>query len=238
MHACMHVCMYVLQHWDQLGFRDFFTTKKQLKTVQDYYLEINGVLSFLERCNYHTKDIDGLPSLYKDILKFFNELKTLMRSYSTTKKFLLDGSQYSSGNGLTAILVIQDLLNSNGQFMSYQEFKNKYACKMYFLQSYQVVSTIPKHLATKAKNTVPLFQLDDLTTIYISKAKTRDIYCSFNTKAHTRCDNGTQGRTATWEGVRALGTNDQWVFCFLRVTNYRLWCFNTSEFCSKGYFPE
>ena len=115
-----------------------------------------------------------------------------MRSYSTTKKFLLDGSSYSSGNGLTAILVIQDLLNSNGQFMSYQEFENKYACKMYFLQSYQVVSTIPKHLATKAKNTVPLFQLDDLTTIYISKAKTRDIYCSFNTKAHTRCDNGTK----------------------------------------------
>ena len=44
----------------------------------------------------------------------------------------------------------------------------------------------------KRKTQYPLFQLDDLTTIYISKAKTRDIYCSFNTKAHTRCDNGTQ----------------------------------------------
>ena len=52
-------------------------------------------------------------------------------------------------------LFIQDLLNSNGQFMSYQEFKNKFACKTNFLQFYQVVSAIPKHLVTKAKNTVP-----------------------------------------------------------------------------------
>ena len=52
-------------------------------------------------------------------------------------------------------LFTQDLLNSNGQFMSYQEFKNKFACKTNFLQFYQVVSAIPKHLVTKAKNTVP-----------------------------------------------------------------------------------
>jgi len=34
-------------------------------------------LIFLLRCNYNPKYIDGLPSFYKDILKFFNELKTL-----------------------------------------------------------------------------------------------------------------------------------------------------------------
>ena len=39
--------------------------------------------------------------------------------------------------------------------MSYQEFKNKYGSKTNFLQFYHVVSAIPKHLATKAKNTVP-----------------------------------------------------------------------------------
>ena len=82
------------------------------------------------------------------------------------------------------ILFIQDLLNSNGQFMSYQEFKNKFACKTNFLQFYQVVSAIAKHLVTKAKNTIPpeselyfenspLFQLDDLTAIHLGKVKTR-----------------------------------------------------------------
>jgi len=91
------------------------------------------------------------------------------------------------GKPIFIILFIQDLLNSNGQFMSYQEFKNKYACKTNFLQFYQVVSAIPKHLATNAKNTVPpesepfienspLFQLDDLTESHLGKAKTKDFF--------------------------------------------------------------
>ena len=99
------------------------------------------------------------------------------------------------------ILFIQDLLNSNGQFMSFQEFMNKSACKTNFLQFYQVISAIPKHLVTKAKNTVtlesepyiengPFFQLDDLTAIHLGKAKTRDFYCLFNKKIHTRCQTG------------------------------------------------
>ena len=85
--------------------------------------------------------------------------------------------------------------------MSYQEFKNKFACKPNFLQFYQVVSAIPKHLVTKAKNTVPpeselyienspLFQLDDQTAIHLGKAKTRDFYCLFNKKIHTRSQTG------------------------------------------------
>ena len=99
------------------------------------------------------------------------------------------------------ILSIQDLLNSNGQFISYQEFKNKFACKTNFLQFYQVVSAIPKHLVTKAKSTVPpeselytenspLFQLDDQTAIHLGKAKTKDFYSLFNKKTHTRCQTG------------------------------------------------
>ena len=39
--------------------------------------------------------------------------------------------------------------------MTYQEFKNKFASKTNFLQFYQVVSAIPKHLVMKAKNTAP-----------------------------------------------------------------------------------
>ena len=74
-------------------------------------------------------------------------------------------------------------------------------CKTNFLQFYQVISAIPKHLVTKAKNTVtlesepyiengPFFQLDDLTAIHLDKAKTRDFYCLFNKKIHTRCQTG------------------------------------------------
>ena len=46
---------------------------------------------------------------------------------------------------------IQDLLNSNGQLLSFQEFINKYDCNTNFLQFYQVTSAIPKCLVIKAR---------------------------------------------------------------------------------------
>ncbi len=94
---------------------------------------------------------------------------------------------------------LNNLLKSNGQIMTYQEFKNKFAYKTNFLQFYQVVSAIPKHLVTKAKNTVPperelyienssFFQLDDLTAIHLGKAKTKDFYCLLkDVRAHCYC---------------------------------------------------
>ena len=111
--------------------------KKNWKTIPDYYLGRYGGLSFLLRCTYCTKYIDGLPSFCKVILMFFNELKTLY-NYDrgqdmilfNNKEILVGGkpifiSEWFNNN----ILFIQDLLDSNGQLMSYQEFKNKFACK-------------------------------------------------------------------------------------------------------------
>ena len=73
------------------------------------------------------------------------------------------------------ILLIQDLLNNNGQFLTYQEFRSKYPCKTNFLQFYQVITAIPKHLVTKAKNTeTPEGELDDSTQIHLEKTKTSD----------------------------------------------------------------
>ena len=125
------------------------------------------------------------------------------------KKILVGGKpifirEWSNNN----ILSVQKLLNSNGQFMFFQEFKNKSACKTNLLQSYQVISAIPKNLVTKAKNTVPLeselnienspfFQLDDLTAIHLGKANTRDFYCLLNKKIHTRGQTGPTKWTQT-----------------------------------------
>jgi len=43
------------------------------------------------------------------------------------------------------IFSIRDLLNSNGQLLSFQEFKNKYDCNTNFLQFYQVTIAIPEY---------------------------------------------------------------------------------------------
>lgn len=50
------------------------------------------------------------------------------------------------------ILSIQDLLNSNGQLLSCQEFNNTYACNTNFVQ---VTSAVPKYLVIKARSTEP-----------------------------------------------------------------------------------
>ena len=123
------------------------------------------------------------------------------------------------------ILFIQDLLNNNGQFISYQEFKNKYTCKTNFLQFYQVVSAISKHLVTKAKTTVPpesepfiesgpLFQLDDLTEIHLGKAKTNYLYQIFNKKTYTRCHAG----PPKWNQTMQLD-GDTWKKIFTSLKN-------------------
>ena len=47
------------------------------KTVPDYYLKGIGGLNFLLRCNYDEKYLTSLPVFYRNILKYFRELKTL-----------------------------------------------------------------------------------------------------------------------------------------------------------------
>ena len=183
--------------------------RKNWKTVPDYYLGKYGGLRFLLRCNYDIKYIEGLPMFYKDILKYFNDLKTLYcyekgqdMVIFNNKEILVGGkpvfiSEWFNSN----ILLIQDLLNNNGQFLTYQEFRSKYPCKTNFLQFYQVITAIPKHLVTKAKNTETpegelytgdnlLFELDDSTQIHLEKTKTSDFYRLFNNKIHTENQTG------------------------------------------------
>ena len=114
-------------------------------------------------------------------------------SYLITKKFSSEKFSFDSN-----VLSIQDLLNSNGQLLSFQEFKNRYACTTNFLQFYKVISAIPKYLVMKTRNKEPLenelytannflFQLNDSTQIQLEKAKTGDFYGLLNRKIHTVC---------------------------------------------------
>jgi len=47
------------------------------KTVPDYYPRKFGGLNFLLMCNYDAKYIKSIPLFYRNILVYFNELKTL-----------------------------------------------------------------------------------------------------------------------------------------------------------------
>jgi len=207
--------------------------RKNWKMVPDYYLGKYDGLRFLLRCNYDIKYIEGLPMFYKDILKYFNDLKTLY-SYEkgqdmvifNNKEILVGGkpvfiSEWFNSN----ILLIQDLLNTNGQFLTYQEFRNKYPCKTNFLQFYQVITAIPKHLVTKAKNTETpegelytgdnlLFELDDSTQVHLEKTKTSDFYRLLNNKIHTENQTG----PTRWNNTMKLD-REAWKKIFASLEN-------------------
>ena len=135
------------------------------KTVPDYYLRQFGGLNFLPRFNYDAKYIKSIPLFYRNILVYFNELKTLYSFdqaqdiiYSTTKKYLLTVKPFLSGNG-----------------------SKKYPV------------TIPKHLLAKAKSTKPInkelysdsnfsLQLNESINLYLNKIKTSDFYRLLCTK--------------------------------------------------------
>ena len=66
-----------------------------------------------------------------------------------------------------------------------------------FFRCYQVISAIPKHLLTKARNEALIkkelyfnntfnFQFDESTQIDLIKIRTSDFYKVFNTKTHSR----------------------------------------------------
>ena len=118
-------------------------------------------------------------------------------------------------NGSTVIfLSIRDLLNSNGQLLSFQEFNNKYDCNTNFLQFYQATSAIPKYLVIKARNAERLenelytrknflFHLDDSAQTQLNNAKTRDFYVLLIRKIHTVCQTGPMN----WNSITRLDEN-------------------------------
>ena len=50
------------------------------------------------------------------------------------------------------VVSIKDLLNNDGNFLTFKEFSDKYGCQTNFLRYYQIISAIPNRLLTKAKD--------------------------------------------------------------------------------------
>ena len=120
------------------------------------------------------------------------------------------------------IFLVQDLLQENGQFLTFPEFIKKYEVKCNFLNYIQVVSTIPKHLLNKAKEVQVdkstflaenAFQLSPNTVIDLHKLKSKDYYWLLIDKDNVEIK-------ACSKRVRDVQTVDlQLDTCFNRVKN-------------------
>ena len=69
------------------------------------------------------------------------------------KEILIDGKPFFIREWFAkGIISIKDLLQENGQFLTYEEFQRKNSCKTNFLNFYEGLSAIPKYLLFKARN--------------------------------------------------------------------------------------
>ena len=162
-----------------------------------------GGLNFLLRCNYDTKYLEHLPIFYKNILEFFNELKTLYRYDQAedlilfnNKEILVGGTSVYLSDWIKRDVSIKDMLKEDGSYLSFQEFSEKFSRQTNFLQYYQIITAIPNHLLLKARlidivnkpfftRNDPYFPLNNNVQINLEKAKSRDFYQLLNNQTHT-----------------------------------------------------
>lgn len=182
------------------------------KSIPDHFFKKLGGLNFLLRCNYDVKYVDPkLPSFYKDILSFCAELKSKYKyeqGHETilfnNRAILIEGKPFFLREWFSkGIICIKDLLNENGQVMSFHEFETKYGCNTNFLNFYQVIKAIPEILLTRARNMEPpikehllgnytKLQLAENISIDLRKAKAKDFYWLLNTKINNTLPSGPQ----------------------------------------------
>ena len=117
------------------------------KSIPDFFFKKLGGLNFLLRCSFDTKYLDPkLPVCYKDILRFFSDIKSIYNYAQGQETILFNNKDILIGWKpfflrewfFKGIIYIQDLLNENGQRLSFQEFQMKYDCRTNFLNFYQV----------------------------------------------------------------------------------------------------
>ena len=141
---------------------DVLSRMENWKTIADHIFREYGGLNFLLRCNYDKTFLNqtDIPSFYKQVLWYFLELKSLYESDNGQEMILFNNKEILVGNRPIflkswfeeGIVSIQDILSENGKFLSFQEFNQTYKIKCNFLNYYQIISAIPKHLLERAKH--------------------------------------------------------------------------------------
>ena len=163
-----------------------------------------GGLNFLLRCNYDPKHLSQLPIFYRNMLEFFKALKTVY-GYDqgsdlvlfNNREILVDNKPVYLNNWVeNSVILIKDLLKDDGNYLSFQEFLDKFTCKTNFLQYYHIISAIPNHLLLKARQVDSVnkedftsndhfFHLNSNLEIKLDKAVSRDFTnCSLTKPTH------------------------------------------------------
>jgi len=88
---------------------------------------------------------------------------------------------------------IQDILNENGKFLTFEEFNQKYNMLVNFLNFFQILASIPPNLKSKAASTLrpensvldncDIFDFSTEKSFLLTKMKCKDYYLLFQEKS-------------------------------------------------------
>ena len=176
------------------------------KAIPNAYFNKYGGLQFLLKCNYDTKKLDNnISPFYSELLDYFSELRDQYRDNCfkgdliiwNNKDITIEGkSLYWKTWNEHGVNFVQDLLQNNGKYLSYEEFKIKYNIEINFIYYCQILSAVPKSLKLKAMTIkkppetiieeFDVYQLAEGKTIRLSKMRCKDYYSLFQIKWETQ----------------------------------------------------
>ena len=162
-------------------------------------INMAGSLLFLLNFNYSVEKLDRkMPLFYLELLDHFQELRSNYEDALKREFILWNNRDITIENKSVFwkawrdrnVLFVQDLLNNQGNYLSPQEFSDKYNIKVNFLQYYQITSAIPAYLKSYASAHMDLgdlnsicenfdFQLSKDITLNLKKTLCKQFYKLF-----------------------------------------------------------
>ena len=134
-------------------------TDDSWKVIPNFYFSDYGGLQFLLKCNYTSESINTcLPNFYRELLKYFQEFKNKTNIFPYGEFLLWNNKAITIENYsvfwrswfIRKILYVQDVLNAEGNFLTIEEFQNKFKIKINYLHYLQLIAAIPSDLRKKA----------------------------------------------------------------------------------------
>ena len=181
------------------------------------------------------KKLDKSVSLfYLEMLDYFKELRQVpVKKDSYESDLILWNNQHITIEGKSlfwkrwaenGIYYIQDILNENGKFLTFEEFNQKCNMSVNFLNFFQILASIPPNLKSKAASSLrpKNFVLDnsdifDFSTkkkrFFLSKMKCKDYYLLFQEKAEI-----TPTAIKSW-AKHYSGIKDKWKRIFQNISH-------------------
>ena len=174
------------------------TSDDKWKAIPNYYFRKNGSLLFLLKCNYDIKLLKtGLPLFYRELLQYFQDLKNATNIFPNGEFILWNNKSITIDNATLfwkswfeeGVVTVKDVLNPEGNFLSYEEFRNKFNITTNYLHYFQLISAIPSDLKRRAAQTfIPAADLSLTSTSFslnktsfdLAEARCKHYYQLFN----------------------------------------------------------